>query len=208
MGSVSRVSVSRNPSVCSMESTVLAKASKVGVPQEDKRTSSSSCQACKLRKVKCSRTFPCDKCVKLGIDCVPQSRKRGRPSEGGKNGETTEFSRFNSRLKTVLKDLVQFIKNSPDAAKQTRILDFVKVHLRRRRMRKLFLLASVRAYDKQPDSAQFLKQWFGTDVPLHLLTGGDDTTHPFGGLHMASHRSGELHMASLRKSLDQSRDSI
>ena len=74
-----------------MDSTGLAKASKVGVPQEDKRTSSFSCQACKVKKVdhqplascsnsscqvKCSRTFPCDNCVKLKIDCVPQSRKR------------------------------------------------------------------------------------------------------------------------------------
>ncbi|KAL1911335.1 hypothetical protein Sste5344_002715 [Sporothrix stenoceras] len=34
-----------------------------------------SCVACKQRKVKCSRQFPCAECVRMDVECVPSSRK-------------------------------------------------------------------------------------------------------------------------------------
>ena len=38
------------------------------------------CELCKASRVKCNRTWPCDRCARLGCECVPQSRgKRGRP---------------------------------------------------------------------------------------------------------------------------------
>ncbi|ERT00814.1 hypothetical protein HMPREF1624_02047 [Sporothrix schenckii ATCC 58251] len=34
-----------------------------------------SCVACKQRKVRCSRQFPCAECVRMDVECVPSSRK-------------------------------------------------------------------------------------------------------------------------------------
>lgn len=40
------------------------------------------CVECRSAKVKCEKVFPCSRCVSLGIPCLPQTRKRGRPSDG------------------------------------------------------------------------------------------------------------------------------
>eukprot|EP00656_Telonema_subtile_P050345 TRINITY_DN6496_c0_g2_i1.p1 TRINITY_DN6496_c0_g2~~TRINITY_DN6496_c0_g2_i1.p1 ORF type:complete len:415 (+),score=43.56 TRINITY_DN6496_c0_g2_i1:241-1485(+) len=40
------------------------------------------CVECRSAKVKCEKVFPCSRCVSLGLPCLPQTRKRGRPSDG------------------------------------------------------------------------------------------------------------------------------
>ncbi len=40
------------------------------------------CAACRYAKVRCDRSFPCTRCVRLGRDCVkPKNVPRGRPSK-------------------------------------------------------------------------------------------------------------------------------
>eukprot|EP00656_Telonema_subtile_P008141 TRINITY_DN1380_c0_g1_i4.p1 TRINITY_DN1380_c0_g1~~TRINITY_DN1380_c0_g1_i4.p1 ORF type:complete len:494 (-),score=119.52 TRINITY_DN1380_c0_g1_i4:27-1508(-) len=41
-----------------------------------------ACTECRANKVKCEKIFPCKRCVSLDLPCLPQIRKRGRPSDG------------------------------------------------------------------------------------------------------------------------------
>jgi hypothetical protein len=46
-----------------------------------------SCHACNRRKVRCNKVFPCDNCVRLGVECTfpPPGRKpRKRPAKSNK----------------------------------------------------------------------------------------------------------------------------
>lgn len=43
-----------------------------------------TCVACRKSKVKCSRGSPCDRCARLKLECVAQTRGRGRPVASNK----------------------------------------------------------------------------------------------------------------------------
>lgn len=145
----------------------------VVAPGEDKSAFSFSCQQCKIKKVKCSRTFPCTSCTKLGLDCCPQTRKRGRPPVSGKNSNPEQLRV--KKLNDTMQSCIRFIQNMPNVLSETRIADFVKLNVRRRLGRYSFLSACLRALDGVPDSASWCKDWFGTDTPQHFLVraGGD-----------------------------------
>ncbi|CAN0154583.1 unnamed protein product, partial [Phaeothamnion confervicola] len=38
-----------------------------------------TCISCRRSKVKCDKTYPCNRCVRLKLTCVAQTRGRGRP---------------------------------------------------------------------------------------------------------------------------------
>ena len=39
------------------------------------------CASCRLSRVRCNRVFPCQRCVRLGLECKqPRKVQRGRPS--------------------------------------------------------------------------------------------------------------------------------
>jgi len=56
-----------------------------GQPGSDKNTALTApmselvCLECRKGRVKCTGVFPCARCVKMGLSCLPQHRKRGRP---------------------------------------------------------------------------------------------------------------------------------
>lgn len=48
------------------------------------QTQGRTCVACRKSKVKCSRGSPCDRCARLKLECVAQTRGRGRPVASNK----------------------------------------------------------------------------------------------------------------------------
>lgn len=108
-----------------------------------------SCQECRAKKIKCSRTFPCDRCTRLGLDCVPQTRKRytsasllhrhlhcgrGRPSRTTTEAETLEGitpaeKQFFRRVKGKVEEVVSFLSSS-DGLISDRLRDFAKKEMR------------------------------------------------------------------------------
>lgn len=48
-----------------------------------------SCLACKQRKVRCDRQFPCAECIRMGVDCVAVSRKPYAPRKRRRAPEDT-----------------------------------------------------------------------------------------------------------------------
>eukprot|EP00656_Telonema_subtile_P017924 TRINITY_DN19665_c0_g2_i1.p1 TRINITY_DN19665_c0_g2~~TRINITY_DN19665_c0_g2_i1.p1 ORF type:complete len:437 (-),score=61.86 TRINITY_DN19665_c0_g2_i1:301-1611(-) len=108
--------------------------------EEDKRTSNFSCQSCRVKKVKCSKTFPCDNCVKFKLDCIPQTRKRGRPERTSDKDQHEEpLKRFNNAIERTFSDVHGFVSSVPNLKGTTRIEDFLKSHSMRRQTRHEFL---------------------------------------------------------------------
>ncbi|CAM9530033.1 unnamed protein product, partial [Choristocarpus tenellus] len=48
-----------------------------GVSGKDKNER--TCTSCRKSKVKCDRRAPCTRCVRLKMECIAQTRGRGRP---------------------------------------------------------------------------------------------------------------------------------
>ena len=55
-----------------------------------------TCVACRKSKVKCSRGSPCDRCARLKLVCIPQTRGRGRPVASHKKAKLDDVSHCSS----------------------------------------------------------------------------------------------------------------
>eukprot|EP00658_Telonema_sp_P-2_P053729 TRINITY_DN4236_c0_g1_i3.p1 TRINITY_DN4236_c0_g1~~TRINITY_DN4236_c0_g1_i3.p1 ORF type:complete len:412 (-),score=100.95 TRINITY_DN4236_c0_g1_i3:151-1386(-) len=135
----------------------------------DRRTSSFSCQACRAKKVKCDKTFPCANCLKFKLDCVPQTRKRGRPERTSeKDLNDRPYEKFKTTIERAISEVYGFVAAVPDVASGSRILDFLKSHTMRRQCRHEFLQAADRLRNGNPLPADYFQDWFGMEPLLDV----------------------------------------
>merc|ERR1711865_336665 len=134
--------------------------------EDEPRTSNFSCQSCRIKKIKCDKTFPCTNCIKNKLECVPQTRKRARPNPGSVTAVDSEipFKKFIGLMEKTLKDAALFVQRVPDAGVGTRIVDWLRQHTHRLQSREEFFSrkeSSLTGEESFP--ATMWHEWFGME---------------------------------------------